>query len=79
MYLKYIPRKIKSRGFNRFAIIVTIGIALAFAVILTVAAAGEYQKRPPITATPWLVLCSLAVFLVVIQCSQTMSVCNNIL
>ncbi|WJX14880.1 N alpha-acetyl-transferase [Trifolium repens] len=44
---QYIPQKMKSRGFDRVAIVVTIGIAWAFAEILT--AAGAYNKRPPMT------------------------------
>ena len=57
----------KSRGVDRFAIIVSIGIAWAFAEILT--AAGAYNKRSPntqlscrtdrsglISAAPWSVL-----------------------
>jgi uncharacterized membrane protein len=90
MPLQYIPQKIKSRGFDRVAVVVTIVIAWAFAEILT--AAGAYNKRPPmtqincrtdrsglITAASWSVLGCLIVFLKFIQCSQTMSLYNNIL
>ncbi|XP_027366401.1 nucleobase-ascorbate transporter 4 isoform X1 [Abrus precatorius] len=62
---QYIPQKMKSRGVDRFAIIVSIGIAWAFAEILT--AAGAYNKRSPrtqyscrtdrsglISAAPWI-------------------------
>ncbi|KAL2324291.1 hypothetical protein Fmac_023349 [Flemingia macrophylla] len=62
---QYIPQMIKSRGADRFAIIVSIGIAWAFAEILTVA--GAYNKRSPktqlscrtdrsglISAAPWI-------------------------
>eukprot|EP00256_Glycine_max_P052034 XP_014618265.2 LOW QUALITY PROTEIN: nucleobase-ascorbate transporter 4 [Glycine max] len=46
---QYIPHclKMKSRGVDRFAIIIYIGIAWAFAEILT--AAGAYKKRSSIT------------------------------
>ena len=67
MPLQYIPQMMKSRGVDRFAIIVSIGIAWAFAEILT--AAGAYNKRSPntqlscrtdrsglISAAPWSVL-----------------------
>jgi nucleobase transporter 1/2 len=40
MSLQYIPQKIKSRGIDRVAIVVTIGIAWTFSEILT--AAGTY-------------------------------------
>lgn len=69
MTLQYIPQRIKSRGADRFAVMVLIGIAWAFAKILT--AAGAYNKRSPrtqlscrtdrsglISAAPWLVLIS---------------------
>ncbi|KAJ1402846.1 Xanthine/uracil/vitamin C permease [Sesbania bispinosa] len=62
---QYIPQKLKSRGADRFAIIVSIGIVWAFAEILT--AAGAYNKRSPktqlscrtdrsglISAAPWI-------------------------
>ncbi|TKY51045.1 Nucleobase-ascorbate transporter 4 [Spatholobus suberectus] len=62
---QYIPQRIKSRGADRFAIIVSIGIAWAFAEILT--AAGAYNRRSPktqfscrtdrsglISAAPWI-------------------------
>jgi solute carrier family 23 (nucleobase transporter), member 2 len=74
MSLQYIPQKIKSRGVDRFAVIVTIGIAWGFAEILT--AAGAYNKRPLstqfscrtdrsglITAAPWSVLVAWLCFL----------------
>jgi uncharacterized membrane protein len=89
MSLQYIPQKIKSRGFDRVAVVVTIVIAWAFAEILT--AAGAYNKRPPmtqincrtdrsglITAASWSVLGSLVVFLKFTRCSQTMSLYDNI-
>ncbi|XP_004496870.1 nucleobase-ascorbate transporter 4 [Cicer arietinum] len=44
---QYIPQKMKSRGVDRVAIIVSVGIAWAFAEILT--AAGAYNKRSPNT------------------------------
>lgn len=69
MTLQYIPQRMKSRGADRFAVMVSIGIAWAFAEILT--AAGAYNKRSPrtqlschtdrsglISAAPWLVLIS---------------------
>ncbi|KAG4907676.1 hypothetical protein JHK86_056160 [Glycine max] len=62
---QYIPQRMKSRGADRFAVIVAIGLAWAFAEILT--AAGAYNKRPPktqfscrtdrsglISAAPWI-------------------------
>jgi len=74
MDLQYIPQRMKSRGADRFAVIVAIGLAWAFAEILT--AAGAYNKRPPktqfscrtdrsglISAAPWSVLSSLLVLL----------------
>jgi len=45
--LQYIPHRMRSRGADRFSIIVSIGIAWAFAEILTVA--GAYNKRSPRT------------------------------
>lgn len=73
MSLQYIPQKMKSRGVDRFAIIVSIGIVWAFAEILT--AVGAYNKRSPrtqfscrtdrsglISAAPWSVLSSKLVF-----------------
>jgi len=49
MALPYIPQclKMKSRGVDRFAIIISIGIAWALAEILT--AASAYKKRSSIT------------------------------
>ncbi|KAL5194963.1 Nucleobase-ascorbate transporter 4 [Glycine soja] len=44
---QYIPQRMKSRGADRFAVIVAIGLAWAFAEILT--AAGAYNKRSPKT------------------------------
>ncbi|KAK7280246.1 hypothetical protein RJT34_25308 [Clitoria ternatea] len=44
---QYIPQRMKSRGVDRFAIIVSIGIVWAFAEILT--AAGAYKNRSPKT------------------------------
>ncbi|KAI5401059.1 N alpha-acetyl-transferase, variant 2 [Lathyrus oleraceus] len=44
---QYIPQKMRSKGVDRVAIIVTIGIAWLFAEILT--AAGAYNKRPQLT------------------------------
>lgn len=74
MALQYIPQKMKSKGADRFAIIVSIGIAWAFAEILT--AAGAYNKRSPRTqfscrtdrsgligAAPWSVLSNLLMLL----------------
>ncbi|ESW15124.1 hypothetical protein PHAVU_007G046400 [Phaseolus vulgaris] len=65
IFSQYIPERMKSRGADRFAIIVSIGIAWAFAEILT--AAGAYNKRSPktqlscrtdrsglISAAPWI-------------------------
>ncbi|XP_020201966.1 nucleobase-ascorbate transporter 4 [Cajanus cajan] len=62
---QYIPQMMKSRAPDRFAIIVSIGIAWVFAEILT--AAGAYNKRSPktqlscrtdrsglISAAPWI-------------------------
>ncbi|WVY96730.1 hypothetical protein V8G54_028881 [Vigna mungo] len=62
---QYIPQRMKSRGADRFAVMVSIGIAWAFAEILT--AAGAYNKRSPrtqlscrtdrsglISAAPWI-------------------------
>ncbi|OIV91146.1 hypothetical protein TanjilG_30368 [Lupinus angustifolius] len=62
---QYIPQSLKSRGFDRFALVVSIGIAWAFAEILT--AAGAYNKRSQktqlscrtdrsglISAAPWI-------------------------
>ncbi|XP_057427807.1 nucleobase-ascorbate transporter 4 [Lotus japonicus] len=44
---QYIPQKLKSKGVDRFALLVSIGIVWAFAEILT--AAGAYNKRSPTT------------------------------
>ncbi|XP_020201976.1 nucleobase-ascorbate transporter 4 [Cajanus cajan] len=62
---QYIPERMRSRKADRFATIVSIGIAWAFAEILT--AAGAYKKRSPntklscctdrsglISAAPWI-------------------------
>ncbi|KAK4284467.1 hypothetical protein QN277_001296 [Acacia crassicarpa] len=62
---QYIPQMVKTRGADRFAVIVTIIIAWVFAEILTVA--GAYNKRSPktqfscrtdrsglVSAAPWL-------------------------
>ncbi|XP_022634570.1 nucleobase-ascorbate transporter 4-like [Vigna radiata var. radiata] len=62
---QYIPQRMKSRGADRFAVMVSIGIVWAFAEILT--AAGAYNKRSPrtqlscrtdrsglISAAPWI-------------------------
>ncbi|XP_061373876.1 nucleobase-ascorbate transporter 4 [Gastrolobium bilobum] len=62
---QYIPQTLKSRGADRYAILVSVGIVWAFAEILT--AAGAYNKRSPntqiscrtdrsglISAAPWI-------------------------
>jgi len=64
MALQYIDRRMKSRGVNRFAIIVSIGIAWAVAEFLF--AVGAFKERSVktqitcftnpsalITAAPW--------------------------
>jgi len=73
MALQYVPQRMKSRGVDRFAIIVSIGTAWALAEFLT--AAGVFNKERSvkiqmtcftnqsalITATPWSVSSSLFV------------------
>lgn len=84
MSLQYIPQSMKSRGADRFAIIMSIGIVWAFAEILT--AAGAYNKRSQktqlscrtdrsglISAAPWLVLSILRLFLTNMLCLKTMN------
>jgi len=74
MALKYIPQGMKSRGVDRFAVIVSIGIAWALAEYFT--ATGAFKERSVkiqstcftnqsalINATPWSVFSSLFVLL----------------